>query len=103
MLMAAGIDSLIADPMDAELMETIRTVEARDDSTPAGALLLTLYDRTAAAEEVEASDVDMSEADQVAVWKTIQVLTNKTVYTDSYLRGDPARVARPGDAGRRRI
>ncbi len=87
MLMAVGIDSVIADPLDGEMMETIRTVEARDASTPAGALLLTLYDRTAAAEEVEASDVDMSEADQAAIWKTIQVLTNKTVYTDSYLRG----------------
>ncbi len=38
-------------------------------------------------EEVEASDVDMAEPEQVAVWKTVQVLMNKTIYTDAYLRG----------------
>lgn len=85
-LMAAGIDAAIADPLDAELMEVIRIIEERDDSTPVGALLLTLYDRTAAMEELEPSDVDMDDPDQVAIWKTIQVLENKTIYSEAYLR-----------------
>jgi 5-methyltetrahydrofolate corrinoid/iron sulfur protein methyltransferase len=86
MLMAVGMDTAIGDPLDRELMNVIRIVDERDDSTAAGSLLLTLYDRTAAMEELEASDVDMSEPDQVAVWKTFQVLMNKIIYTDNYLR-----------------
>ena len=38
-------------------------------------------------EELEQSDVDHSEPDQVAIWRTVQVLMNKTIYTDNYLRG----------------
>jgi len=86
MLMAAGIDAVIADPLDRELMETIRIVEQRDDSTPVGNLLLALHDATAAMGELEPSQVDMSDPEQVAIWKTVQVLLNKTIFTESYLR-----------------
>lgn len=86
MLMAAGIDSAILDPLDTELMNTIRIVEERDDSSSAGALLLSLFDRTAAMEELEPSDVDMADPAQFEIWKTWQVLMNKVIYTDSYLR-----------------
>ncbi len=86
MLMAAGLDTAIADPLDEKLMEFIRIVEQRDDSTGVGSLLLKLHDRTAAMEELEPSDVDMSDPDQVDVWKTVQVLLNKVIFTDSYLR-----------------
>ena len=37
-------------------------------------------------EELELSDVEMSEPDQVDIWKTVQVLMNKVIYTDNYLR-----------------
>ena len=87
MLMAVGLDSAIADPLDKELMNVIRIVEKRDDSTSAGALLLTLHDRVAAMEELEPSDVDVSDPDQSAIWKTYQVLMNKIIYTPDYLRG----------------
>ena len=86
MLMAAGIDSVIADPLDAELMEAIRIIEERDDSTGVGNVLLALYDATAAMEELDPSQVDMNDPDQVAIWKTFQVLMNKIIFTDSYLR-----------------
>jgi len=86
MLMAAGLDSAIADPLDEKLMETIRIVEQRDDSTGAGALLLTLYDATAAMEELEPSQVDMSDPEQADIWKTVQVLLNKTIFSEAYLR-----------------
>ena len=86
MLMATGLDAAIADPLDAKLMEVIRIIEERDDSTPVGALLLTLHDRTATVEELEPSDVDMSDPEQVEVWKTVQVLMNRTIFTESYLR-----------------
>jgi 5-methyltetrahydrofolate corrinoid/iron sulfur protein methyltransferase len=87
MLMSVGLDSAIADPLDKDLMETIRIIDQRDGSTGAGSLLLTLHDRIAAMEELEAVDVDHSDPEQAAIWKTVQVLLNKTIYTDAYLRG----------------
>ncbi len=86
MLMGAGIDMVIADPFDRKLMEWIRIVEERDESTPLHKLLLKLYDRVEAMEELQPEDVDMSDPQQADVWKTVQVLLNKVIYTDSYLR-----------------
>jgi cobalamin-dependent methionine synthase I len=86
MLMGAGIDMVIADPLDEELMEWIRIVEERDDSTTLNQLLLKLHDRVEAMEELQPEDVDMSDPMQADIWKTVQVLLNKVIYTDSYLR-----------------
>jgi 5-methyltetrahydrofolate corrinoid/iron sulfur protein methyltransferase len=86
MLLAAGIDSAILNPLDKKLAETIEIVENRDDSTAVGALYLKLFDAVAAVEELEPDQVDMSDPDQVEIWKTYQVLMNKVIYTDSYLR-----------------
>lgn len=86
MLMAAGLDAAILDPLDTKLMETLRIVEERDDSTPVGTLYLKLFDAVAAMEELQPDQVDMSDSAQVDVWKTVQVLMNKVIYTDSYLR-----------------
>ncbi len=86
MLMGAGLDTMIADPLDKKLNEFIRIVEQRDDSTPLGRLLLALHDAVAANEELSPDAVDFSDPDQVAVWKTVQILLNKVIYADSYLR-----------------
>ncbi len=86
MLMAVGLDAAIVDPLDGELMEAIRIVQQRDDSTALGALYLKLHDAVAAGAELEPTDVDMNDPKQVEVWKTVQVLLNKVIYTDSYLR-----------------
>ncbi|MCX7682798.1 MAG: dihydropteroate synthase [Anaerolineae bacterium] len=86
MLMGAGIDMVIADPLDRELMEWIRVVEQRDDSTALNRLLLKLHDRVAAMEQLQPEDVDFSDPQQADIWKTVQVLLNKVIYTDSYLR-----------------
>jgi cobalamin-dependent methionine synthase I len=86
MVMGAGLQMMIADPLDAELKETIRIVEERDDSTPVGKLLLSISDRVAAMEEPSFEDVDMSDPEQDAIWKTVQILLNKVIYADSYLQ-----------------
>jgi len=86
MLMGAGISMVIADPLDEELMEWIRIVEERDESTALGGLLVKLFDRVEAMEELQAGDVDFDDPVQAGVWKTVQVLLNKVIYTDSYLR-----------------
>lgn len=86
MLMAAGVDMVIADPLDMELREVIRIVEERDASTAVGRVYLTLFDRTTDMGELEQADVDMNDPAQAEIFKTVQVLLNKVIYTDSYLR-----------------
>jgi len=86
MLMGAGIDMVIANPLDEDLKAFIRVVKERDDSTPLNRLLLTLHDRVEAMEELQPEDIDMDDPDQAAVWKTVQALLNKVIYTDAYLR-----------------
>lgn len=86
MLMAVGVDYVIADPFDQEQNQFIRIVNKRDDSTGLGKLLLTLYDKTLEMDRLTADDVDMGDPEQVDVFKTVQVLYNDVIYTDSYLR-----------------
>ncbi len=86
MLMAAGLDAAILDPFDLELMDAIRTIETRDNSTPVRALYLKLFDAVKAGGELQPEDVDMLDTDQADIWKTVQVLLNKVIYADSYLR-----------------
>ena len=86
MLMAAGVDYAILDPLDEDLREFIRIVNERDDSTGVGQLILALYDKTAEMDKLSADDVDMSDPEQVDIFKTVQILYNDVIYTDSYLR-----------------
>jgi cobalamin-dependent methionine synthase I len=86
MLMGAGLQMMIANPLDSHLRETIRSIETRDESTPVGKLYLKIHDRIAAMEEPSLNDVDSSDPEQVAIWKTVQILLNKVIYADSYLQ-----------------
>jgi len=85
MLMGAGLQMMIADPLDKELLDVIRIVEERDESTAVGGLYLKIHDRVAAMEEPQPGDADMSDPEQAAIWKTVQILLNKVIYADSYL------------------
>jgi 5-methyltetrahydrofolate corrinoid/iron sulfur protein methyltransferase len=86
MLMGAGLDTMIADPLDQQQNTFIRIVEQRDESTAVGRLLLALHDAVAAQEELSADAVDFSDPEQVDIWKTVQILLDKVIYADSYLR-----------------
>jgi 5-methyltetrahydrofolate corrinoid/iron sulfur protein methyltransferase len=86
MLMGAGLDTMIADPLDQAQNEFIRIVEQRDDRTALGRFLLNLYDAVVAGDELTADAVDFSDPEQVDIWKTVQILLDKVIYADSYLR-----------------
>jgi 5-methyltetrahydrofolate corrinoid/iron sulfur protein methyltransferase len=86
MLLSAGLDCAIADPLDQEQNEFIRIVEQRDDSTGLNKLVLALHDASAAMEELDQAAVDMGDPRQVDVFKTYRMLKNDTLYADSYLR-----------------
>jgi 5-methyltetrahydrofolate corrinoid/iron sulfur protein methyltransferase len=85
MVMGAGLEMMIADPLDEGLIEVIRVIEERDDSTPLGKLYLKIHDATEAMSEITKDDIDESDPEQVKVWKTAQVLLNKVIYADSFL------------------
>jgi 5-methyltetrahydrofolate corrinoid/iron sulfur protein methyltransferase len=86
MLMGAGLDAAILNPLDEDLMGVIQSVEARDESTAVKAVYLKLFDRVAGMEQLQPEEVDMSDPEQAAIWKTVQVLLNNVIYTDSYLQ-----------------
>lgn len=86
MLMGVGLNMMIADPLDSELKETIRTIEEKDDSTPVGRLYVKIAERIENMEEPSMEDVDMDDPKQVEIWKTVQILLNKVIYADSYLQ-----------------
>jgi hypothetical protein len=83
--MGVGLQMMIANPMDEKLKETIRVIEERDESTPVGRLYLKIADHIANMEEPAFEDVDLGDPEQVAIWKTVQILLNKVIYADAYL------------------
>ena len=85
MLMGVGLQMMIADPFDTKQNEVIRIIENRDDSTAVGQLYLKIADKTNAGEELTIEDVDMSDPEQVEIWKTVQILLNKVIFADGYL------------------
>jgi 5-methyltetrahydrofolate corrinoid/iron sulfur protein methyltransferase len=90
MLMGVGLKMMIANPLDHKLKETIRVIEERDESSALNRLLLKLADRMAASEHLQPEDVDMKDPEQVAIWRTVQILMNKVIYADSYLEQETA-------------
>jgi cobalamin-dependent methionine synthase I len=86
MLMGVGLNTMIADPLDTEQNEVVRIIEQHDTSTPVGRLYIKIADRIAAMEEPQYEDVDMSDPEQVAIWKTVQILLDKVIYADGYLQ-----------------
>jgi cobalamin-dependent methionine synthase I len=86
MLMGAGLQMMIANPLDTKQMDVIRIIEQRDASTPVGRLYLKIHDHVAAMEEITADDVDMHDPEQLEIWKTIQILLNRVIYADGYLQ-----------------
>ena len=84
MLLAAGLDAAIVDARDERLKDWVRIVEERDDSTHLGQLLVNLYDAVAAMEDLDPDLVDMKDPQQASIYKTVQILQDKTIYADGY-------------------
>ncbi|MBN1304645.1 MAG: dihydropteroate synthase [Anaerolineales bacterium] len=85
LLMGVGLNMMIADPLDTVQNQVIQWIEEKDTSTPLAQLYNKIAERTEASEEVQSEDFDMADPDQVAIWKTTQILYNKVIYADGYL------------------
>jgi cobalamin-dependent methionine synthase I len=86
MMLAAGIDALVANPLDPDLLDVMRVVLDRDPTTEYDRLLLRLFDVTKAEVELDASFADASDSEQTKLLRTVQVLNNERLYADSYIR-----------------
>ena len=85
MLMGVDLKMMIADPFDEDLRKTIQIIEEKDDSTPIGGVYLKIADRIREMDEPKQDDFDLNDPDQVAIWKTCQILLNNVIYADGYL------------------
>ena len=86
MMLAAGIDALVANPLDPDLLDVMRVVLDRDPTTAYDRLLLRLFDVTKAEVELDPSFADPSDPEQTKLLRTVQVLNNELLYADSYTR-----------------
>jgi hypothetical protein len=85
MLMGVGLQMMIANPLDEQQNDVIKWIETKDTSTPLARVYNKIAERTANMEDLVIDDFDMSDPDQVAIWKTTQILLNKVIYADAYL------------------
>lgn len=86
MMLAAGIDALVANPLDPDLLDVMRVVLDRDPTTEYDRLLLRLFDVTKAEVGLDPSFADPSDPEQTKLLRTVQVLDNELLYADSYIR-----------------
>jgi cobalamin-dependent methionine synthase I len=85
MLMGVGLQMMIANPFDQPQNDVIRWIETKDQSSPLARLYNKIADRTAASEEPQIEDFDLSDPEQAAIWKTVRILMNKVIYAEGYL------------------
>jgi len=85
MLMGVGLQMMIANPFDEKQNDVIRWIETKDTSNPLAAVYNKIAEHIVAGEEPCVEDFNLSDPEQSAIWKTIQILLNKVIYADSYL------------------
>jgi 5-methyltetrahydrofolate corrinoid/iron sulfur protein methyltransferase len=85
MMMGVGLQMMIANPLDRKQNDVIRWIETKDCSTPLGAVYNKIAERVAEGDQPQFEDFDMHDPDEVAIWKTTQILLNRVIYADAYL------------------
>jgi len=86
MMAGAGLDSCIADPLDDKLMEVVKILADRDNSTAKSKVYLDLYDCYQAGEMYDTASADMSDPEISDIVKTVRALQNESLYAHGYLR-----------------
>ena len=76
---------MIANPFDEKQNDVIRWIETKDTGNPLARVYNKIAERTGEGDEPHPEDFDMSDPEQVAIWKTTQILLNKVIYADAYL------------------
>lgn len=85
MLMGVGLQMMIANPFDEKQNDVIRWIETKDTGNPLARVYNKIAGRAGEGDEPHPEDFDMSDPEQVGIWKTTQILLNKVIYADAYL------------------
>ncbi len=80
-----GLDSAIVDSFDTELLRINGLLENQTPENAADTLILSIYETMRDFGEIDDVACDLSDRNQMEIFKTARVLLNKTVYTNSYL------------------
>lgn len=80
----AGLDSAIIDALDANLIQTIKTIENQAPKNKVDELYINLAEMIRDFSYLEDIDYDKNNPSQVEIIKTARILLNKDIYTHSF-------------------
>lgn len=85
MAMGCGLDSAIIDSFDHELLRVNKVIETQTEEKSHDRLYLDVFNMMQNFEEINVLSYDSSVKEQAAIYKTVEILLNKKVYSNSYL------------------
>lgn len=85
MLLGAGLDAVVADPLDEQLRRFVRLIEQRDGGTPLGRLLAALQQAVPEGRGLQPGEVDRRDPEQAELFKTVRLLRGEVMYSEAYL------------------
>lgn len=85
MAMGCGLDSAIIDSFDHELLRVNKVIETQTKEKSHDRLYLDVFNMMQNFEEIDVLSYDSSVKEQAAIYKTVEILLNKKVYSNSYL------------------
>ena len=85
MAMGCGLDSAIVDAFDTELLRVIKVVSAQNPEKESDNLLINLHNLMQEFGEFEDLSYNKDNSEEVAIYKTAEILFNKNIYAHNYL------------------
>jgi 5-methyltetrahydrofolate corrinoid/iron sulfur protein methyltransferase len=85
MAMGCGLDSAIADSFDTELIRVIKVVSSQAPEKESDSLLINLHNLMQEFGEFEDLSYNKENPEEVAIYKTAEILFNKNIYAHNYL------------------
>ncbi|NLF82574.1 MAG: dihydropteroate synthase [Candidatus Gastranaerophilales bacterium] len=84
MAMGCGLDSAIVDAFDTELLRVIKVVEAQKPEKESDNVLISLHNLMRDFGELEDLSYNADNPEEVAIYKTAEILFNKNIYAHNY-------------------
>lgn len=85
MAMGCGLDSAIVDSFDSELLRINKLITGNSPKESYDKLLIDIYHMTQNFEDIDSLSYDKTDKIQSDIYKTVEILLNKKVYSNSYL------------------
>jgi len=82
MLLGAGLDAAVVDPLDEQLRRSVRVVEQRDSASSLGRLLASVQQAVCEERGLRPDDLDPADPEQQAIAKTVRLLRGEVAYRD---------------------